>query len=333
MTIDGFTGSGFERVRDAFATNFREHGEVGASFSVYSDGECVVDLWGGFRDGERTLPWEKDTLANVWSTTKGPAAMCCARLVEDGVLDYGEKVSVYWPEFAENGKANVTVGQLLSHQAGLCGVREPISVEAFYDQNAMAAQLAAQKPFWAPGEFSGYHAITYGFLAAELVRRVTDKSLGTYFRDEIAEPLEIDFYIGLPESEEHRVAMMIANPNPSANLRDTVDTDFKKAALANPPMSAEYPNHRAWRAAEIPAAGGQGTAFGIAKLYGLLANAGKDRGSSPLTEQGMAAMTEIQIRNVDAVLGLEACWGAGIPDGAVHSARTTPSQKWVWGTL
>ncbi len=312
MNIEGRVQSGLEGVHEAFARNFDEYGDVGASFAVFANGECVVDLWGGFRDPGKSIPWTKDTLANVWSTTKGAAAMCIAKLVQDGKLNYGEKVSEYWPEFAAKGKQNVTVAQLMSHQSGLCGLRRPISVEAFYDHDEIARELAAQEPLWTPGAFSGYHAITYGFLAGELVRRVTNKSLGAYFHEEFAVPQDIDFYIGLPESEEHRVAKMIASPNTSANLQDTVNTDIKKAALANPPMSPDYPNDRAWRKSEIPGAGGQGSAYGVAKLYGLLAHAAHGNGKSPLNAEGLRAMTQKQIENEDAVLGLEVRWGAGV---------------------
>ncbi len=311
-TIQGRCAPGFERVRETFAANFSEGGEVGAAFSVFRNNECIVDFWGGFRDSAKSQPWTQDTLANVWSTTKGPTAMCCARLVDQGKLSYTDKVAAHWPEFAAHGKGQVTVAQLLSHQAGLSGLRTPTKIGGFYDHEKMAAELAAQEPLWAPGAYSGYHAITYGVLAGELVRRVTGKTLGTYFRGEIAEPFGIDFFIGLPESEEGRIAEMIESDGPVQSFDEIADTEIKKLTFTNPAMSPLYPNERAWRAAEIPAAGGRGSAYAIAKLYGVLAAGGEAGGKQLLSLDGIKAMSAPQIENEDAVLGFPLRWGAGM---------------------
>ncbi len=310
--IQGQCAPGFEPVKETFAENFSVRGDIGASFAAFHNGECIVDLWAGFRDKANTTAWTQDTLANVWSTTKGPTAMCCAQLVDQGKISYTDTVASYWPEFAAHGKENVTVGQMLSHQAGLSGLRETSKVEDFYDQDLMATRLAAQEPLWAPGAYSGYHAITYGFLAGELVKRVTGKSLGQYFHDEIAVPFGIDFHIGLPETEESRIAEMIESDGPAQSFDEIADTEIKKLTFTNPMLSPLFPNDRAWRAAEIPAAGGRGSAYAIAKLYGVLAAGGSQGDKQLLSLDGIKAMAAPQIENEDAVLGFPLRWGAGM---------------------
>ena len=189
--IAGTVAAGFEPVRDAFAANFERpqaYRERGAARAVYRHGDCVVDLWGGFADRAGSRPWTRDMLVNLWSTTKGIAALCVARLVDRGALGYGDRVAAHWPDFAAAGKAEVTVAQLLSHQAGLPGFAGPVSVEDLFDQPAAAARLAAQAPLWPPGTANGYHAVTWGVLAAELVRRVDGRTIGRYLAEELAGP-------------------------------------------------------------------------------------------------------------------------------------------------
>ena len=211
MTTPNITGDyapGFKVLKTAFETNFKEHGEIGASLCIYQHGEKVVDLWGGHADTARTRPWEKDTLVNVWSTTKGMMALCVARLADQGKLEMGRAVADYWPEFAANGKENVTVAQLFSHQAGLCGTDTSITKDQVLNTDLLGEMLAAQKPQWPVGESSGYHAFSIGPLADTLFKKVIGQTVGEYFRDEIALPHNIDFHIGLPESEDDRVAEM-----------------------------------------------------------------------------------------------------------------------------
>ena len=312
VDIQGHCAPGFESVKDTFHENFVTLGDVGASFAAFRDGECVVDLWGGFRDAAKTTPWGQNTLPNVWSTTKGPTAICCARLVDQGRMSYADAVTAHWPEFGAQGKDKVTIGQLLSHQSGLSGLREPTAVEDYYDHDRLVSRLANQEPLWPPGTQSGYHAITYGHLAGEVVKRVTGKSLGTYFREEIAEPFGIDFHIGLPDSEEHRIAEMIPSDGPTPSFEEISDTEIKKLTFTNPALDPMSPNDRAWRAAEIPGAGGRGSAYGIAKLFGILANGGSQQGKQLLSADGIKAMSTLQIENEDAVLGLPVRWGAGV---------------------
>ncbi|MBD3647965.1 MAG: beta-lactamase family protein, partial [Pseudomonadales bacterium] len=208
VEVHGDVKAGFEPVKTVFESLW-ENIEVGASLCVFHKGEKVVDLWGGFCDPDMTVPWQENTLVNVYSTTKGLASLAVAVLHDEGKLDYDEKVVAYWPEFGAEGKQDVTVAQLLSHQAGLCGVEQKITVEDLYDWDKMVNLLAAQKPLWEPGTAAGYHAVTWGYFPGELIRRITGITLGQYFQARVAAPLNADFYIGLPDSEMDRVATMI----------------------------------------------------------------------------------------------------------------------------
>src|SRR5438093_5263352 len=210
--IDGTCDSGFRRVREAFAENFEQRGEVGAAVAITIEGRPLVDLWGGALDAKRTRPCTRDTIVNVYSTTKGVTAMCAHRLVDQGKLDLEAPVSRYWPEFAQAGKDRLPVRYLLSHQAGLPAVRRPLPPEALFDWDSMCGALAEQEPWWAPGTKHGYHAMTFGFLVGEVIRRITGLRPRDYVRAQLAEPLGIDFQIGLAESDDHRVAEMIAAP-------------------------------------------------------------------------------------------------------------------------
>jgi len=198
--IDGTVGRGFEEVEAVFRRNFRERNELGAACAVYHEGEKVVDMWGGYRDIERRLPWQEDTLVLVYSTTKGLAGMTMAVANSRGFLDYDDKVAAYWPEFAQGGKESITVRQLLSHQAGLSGLDKPLDLKTIADRDALAATIARQEPAWEPGTRHGYHGISLGWYEGELIRRVDPehRSLGRFFEDEIALPLGLEFYIGVP---------------------------------------------------------------------------------------------------------------------------------------
>src|ERR1700750_913485 len=204
--IHGFANKGFEQVRETFENNFTKMGDLGASYCVTKNGETVVDLWGGYADAAKTKPWEKDTLINVYSTTKTMTALTALLLADRGLIDFKAPVAKYWPEFAANGKANVTVAHLMSHSAGLCGWKETITKDDLYDWEKATSLLAAQAPFWEPGTAAGYHAMTQGYLVGEVVRRITGKSIGTVFREEIAEPLDADFHIGFGPEHDARVS-------------------------------------------------------------------------------------------------------------------------------
>ena len=268
----------------------------------------MVDIWGGYTDIQKTNPWNQNSLATVWSTTKGVAAITCALAVERGLLDYEEKVSHYWPEFGCNGKEDITIGMLLSHQAGICGSTTS-DVEDYYNQQTMAEELAAMKPIWDPGTASGYHSMTYGWLTSELIIRVTGKTLGTFYADEIGNPNEIDFFIGLPESEENRIVEMVPFPREENQSQESTEINDAKRATARGPNLINIQNTRNWRAAEIPSANGQGCASGLAKLYSLVVS--DDSSLKILNEETINQMTQERITNRDLVLDVVTRWGAG----------------------
>jgi CubicO group peptidase (beta-lactamase class C family) len=313
----GFVAPGFEGVRDAFQRDLDSGDECGASFAVVLDGRTVVDLWGGFRDRARTKPVAEHDLFNVWSTTKGLTATCIAMLVDRGKIDYAAPVTRYWPEFGEAGKDRVTVGMLLSHQAGICGPADRVSVAHYYDHAKMVSLLAAQEPFWPPGSASGYHAIVFGHLASELVRRTDGRTLGRFFAEEVAGPLGAEAHIGLPEDKDAlRVTMIRAREE--APRRTSPNFPALRAALGNPPMDPEVPNERAFRAAELGGAGGSANARGISRVYGALARGGEIDGVRLLSAEAIAKATTPQIENVDLVLGYPVRWGCGF---ALNAAR------------
>ncbi|MEU1799849.1 serine hydrolase domain-containing protein [Streptomyces sp. NPDC019937] len=275
--IEGHCDPGFTAVRDAFAANFAEREELGAAVTVQVGGRTVVDLWGGWADAGRERVWERDTMVNVWSTTKGVTALCAHLLADRGLLDFDAPVASYWPEFAAAGKAALPVRYLLSHRAGLAGLRQRHTVADLYDWEKTCARLAATEPWWEPGTRSGYHAMTYGHLVGEVIRRVTGVLPGEFLRQEITGPLGIDFSIGLPEKEAGRAAELVHPPAATSSEQAAVFAQLEPvaiAALANPLVGAAEANTPQWRAAQIPAANGHGTARAIATLYGVYARHG-----------------------------------------------------------
>ena len=306
MTIEGICEDKYLAVKELFLELHKTDREIGSSFAVYKDGNPVIDIWGGFSDKDKINSWQQNTLATVWSTTKGVAAITIAYAYEKGLLDYEEKVSKYWPEFGCNGKEDITVGMLLSHQAGICGSNTN-EVSDYYDQKTMASELAQMTPIWEPGTASGYHSMTYGWLTSELIIRITGKTLGNYFRDEIGNPNEIDFYIGLPEAEEDRVAEMI--PFPKENNESNNHPNDAQIASGRGPNLLKHQNTREWRAAEIPSANGQGCASAIAKLYSLVVT--DQESIKILNNSTIKTMTEERITNRDLVLDVVTRWGSG----------------------
>ena len=307
VTIEGNVSKGFERVADVFADLWGDI-EVGASCCIFHEGKKVVDIWGGYINREMTVPWQSDTLINVYSSTKGMGSLSLAILVDDGLVDYDEKVITYWPEFGAEGKQDVTVAQLLSHQAGLCGVDQKLAVEDLYDFPKMVNLLAAQKPLWDPGTAVGYHAITWGYFPGELIRRITGKSLGSYFHEKVSGPLEADFFIGIPKSQISRCGELIG---PNRARKETKmqepprSAKFYDIALLNPSI-APYrdASSNAWRRAEIAGANGQANARGIATIYGALANGGDLDGDRIISSEAIAAATKIEVDGeIDNVTG------------------------------
>ena len=310
MEIHGECDPQFSKVKETFKKLYQEDREIGSCFAVYKDGNPLVDLWGGFQDKNKTKPWQKDNLVTVYSTTKGVAAFCIALAMEKGLLNYEEKVSTYWPEFASNGKEDITVGMLMSHQAGICSP-ETRNVDDYYNQNLMAEKLARMTPIWEPGTASGYHSMTFGWLTSELILRLTGKSLGTFFREEVGDRHEIDFFIGLPESEDHRVAELIPfdivrNENPEQQQVELTDAQKSQRNSAG---TLDIQNTKAWRQAEIPSANGQGNAGGLAKLYSLIVP--EDNSLKLLKDDTVNQMTTMQIEGRDLVLAVQVRWGVG----------------------
>ena len=310
MEIHGECDPQFSKVKETFEKLYQEDREIGSCFAVYKDGNPLVNLWGGFQDKDKTKPWQKDNLVTVYSTTKGVAAFCIALAMEKGLLKYEERVSTYWPEFSNNGKEDITIGMLMSHQAGICSP-ETRNVEDYYNQSLMAENLAGMTPIWEPGTASGYHSMTFGWLTSELILRVTGKSLGTFFREEVGDQHEIDFFIGLPESEDHRVAELVPFDivrSENSEQQQVELTDAQKSQR-NSAGTLDIQNTKAWRQAEIPSANGQGNAGGLAKLYSLIVP--EDNSLKLLKDDTVNQMTTMQIEGRDLVLAVQVRWGVG----------------------
>jgi CubicO group peptidase (beta-lactamase class C family) len=311
--IEGRCDARFAAVREAFAANFAAGREVGASFAATVDGALVVDLWGGHLDAARARRWQRDTIVNVFSTTKAITALCAHVLVERGLLDVDAPVARYWPEFAAHGKDGIAVRHLLSHSAGLAALRHPLPTEALFDWQRMTAALAAETPWWEPGGVSGYHALTYGYLVGELIRRLSGSTPGAFCRQAITEPLGADFQIGLPVAEDARIAdMVVPSAEENAAAGATIDPEsLLGKVLGNPPLTPELANTRAWRAAEIPAANGHGNARSLARIMGALACGGALDGARLLSATTIEQAIREQSYGRDLVLGIPMRWGLG----------------------
>lgn len=309
---------GFESVLDAFRENFLlndDQADIGSALSVYRHGELVVDLAGGYRDLEQQSLWTHDTLANIWSSTKGATAIAFARLVDRNLVNYEDRVVDYWPEFGAAGKETTTIADLFSHQAGLNGFREPTSIEDFGNWELVTSRLAAQEPFWHPGTDTSYHAMTYGFLIGEVARRITGLEPRALFEREIAGPLKADIQIGLKASDYARVANLI----PFEEAGTPVAPDPLAAhAMVNPVVRQDWANRQDWRQAQVPAANGHATARGLAKIYGVVANAGQFDGTHYLNMQVIDKLRTPLSTRSDRFLGSR-IWAAGVSlniDGA-----------------
>jgi CubicO group peptidase (beta-lactamase class C family) len=308
--IAGVCDPKFSEARDILAASIDSGNDVGASFAVTIGGEMVVDIWGGHRDETASAPWQEDTLVNVYSTTKTMSFLCALVLADRGQLDFDRNVVDYWPEFAQNGKERVKVWHLMNHAAGLSGMDDLMSAEDMYDWDKMVALLAAQAPWWEPGSASGYHAITQGYLIGEVVRRITGKTLGTYFQEEIAGPLGADFFIGVPPSELHRISRLI--PFGQGAAPDGGDPESIAARTFRSPFAgAEHSWTDGWRRAEIPAANGHGNARSVAKLQAPLACKGSAFGVDLMSAETATSVMTPRISGTDLVLGVPLSFGLG----------------------
>lgn len=322
--IQGHCEPAFEAVRKAFSDILAAGSEVGAALAICVDKQAVVDVWGGHANAERTRPWDADTIVNLYSVGKAVTAICALRLVDAGALDLDAPVSRYWPEFAQAGKAQLPVRLLLTHQAGLAAIARPLPAGAALQWDVMTEALAAQAPWWQPGEGHGYHVNTQGFLLGEVIRRITGRTLGTYLRDEITGPAGLDFFIGFGAELDRRCADMVpAPPSPEADeLRRRLAVDpatlsglalMRVHAYRNPPeiSGMGISNSRHWRAAEVPSTNGHGNARAVAYLYSALAGDGELNGVHILSRDLIAKAIEEQVYADDLVLQRPTRFGLG----------------------
>jgi CubicO group peptidase (beta-lactamase class C family) len=347
LSSHGTNDPAFRGVREVFEELLATR-EIGAGVAVWVDGREVVDLWGGFAGPTRSRPWERDTLVNLYSTTKGMTAIVAHRLVDSGALDLDAPVARYWPEFAAAGKEAVPVRQLLNHRVGLPAVRELLPAELLFDWAGMTRALAAEAPWWSPGSRHGYHAFTFGWLVGEVVRRATGKTVGMLFREEIAGPLGLDFHIGLTAEHDSRVARLgrVTEGDGAERIFAAIlddPTGIVSRAFANPPsLAAESRSarSRAWRGSEMPAANGHGTARSLAKLYGVLADGGAFAGHRVLSPESIARCSMEESEGLDAVLGIKTRFSLGFmlsqpdqEDGRIGPNRRTFGHAGAGGSI
>jgi CubicO group peptidase (beta-lactamase class C family) len=334
VDINGRCADGFGAVKDAFAENFARDGDVGASVAVTIDGELVVDVWGGTQDRAGTVPWEEDTIINVFSTTKTMTCLSALVLASRGLLDVDAPVATYWPEFAEAGKEGVLVRHLLSHTAGLPGWDQRIEPTDLYDWDLVTGLLAKQATWWEPGWKSGYHGISQGNLVGEVVRRVDGRSVGTFFAEEIAAPLGADFHIGTGPEHDPRVALVIP-PDDEAPAALAGQPEVSKDSIpyraANPRLSAEQSWEIPWRRAEIPAAGGHGNARSVSLAQSVVSAGGTARGVELLSPDVVERIFDVQAAGRDLVLGIGVTFGVGYGLNSPRAPIAPNEHVCYWG--
>ena len=319
MTIHGTSDPRFARLGELLDSSIEAGADLGASVAVVIDGEPVVDIWGGWSDVERTIPWQADTITNVWSTTKTMTALAALVLVDRGLLDLHAPVARYWPEFAANGKERVEVRHLMSHTSGVAGWDQPVGLADVYDPERSVAMLAAQAPWWEPGSASGYHGINQGHLVGEVIRRITGQSLGRFFADEIAGPLGADFHIGLDPVHDGRVSIVVPPPPMDIDMSSIDQTSPAFRFFTGPPVDPTNSWTPEWRRAEIGAANGQGNARSVARIQSVVSNGGAIDGIRLLSPSTIDVIFDEQSNGVDLCLGVPLRWGVGyaLPDREV----------------
>ncbi|PNP43985.1 hypothetical protein TGAMA5MH_04270 [Trichoderma gamsii] len=330
--VQGHYDPKFEELRKGFQKNLDSKADVGASITVNIDGKNVVDIWGGYVDEEGTRPWEADTLVAVWSCTKGVASLALLMLIDRGLVDHDAKVAQYWPEFAANGKQDIEIRHLLSHTSGLSAWEEKITFEDLPDQDAIAAKLAAQAPLWEPGTASGYHAGTFGVLIAEVLRRVTGKTMKQFVAEEIAAPLNADFQIGLSDKDISRASNSIAPKDtpPTQAMPEPGSIPFK--TLANPFFTPNFVNTETIRKADLSSFNGFGNARAMNRIYSTLALGGGVDGVQLLSEKTIDLIFQEQSDGIDLVMGFPMAFGVGYALGGRGSANFMPGGRvGCWG--
>jgi len=333
VDISGRCAAGFGAVKDAFAENFEVEGDVGASVAVTRGEDLVVDLWGGTQDEAGAVPWQEDTIINVFSTTKTMTCLSALVLASRGLLDVDAPVATYWPEFAAAGKEGVLVRHLLSHTAGLPGWDVRLDGTDLYDWDKVTGLLAEQATWWEPGSKSGYHGISQGNLVGEVVRRVDGRSVGRFFADEIAAPLGADFHIGLGAEHDDRVALVI--PPVVLPVGDGGTTEIPRDSIpyraANPRLVAEQSWEIPWRRAEIPAAGGHGNARGVARAQSVVSAGGSVGGVELLSKAVIDRIFDVQSAGRDLVLGIGVTFGVGYGLNSPRAPIAPNEHVCYWG--
>jgi CubicO group peptidase (beta-lactamase class C family) len=330
--IQGVCAERFGAVRAALERNLDSGEELGASLVLDIDGDIVIDMWGGFTDQARTIPWTEHTITNVWSSTKTVTSLAALMLADRGELDVDAPVAKYWPEFGARGKQDILVRQLMSHSSGVSGLEQPASVEDLYDWTLATTRMAGQAPWWEPGTASGYHALNYGHLVGEVVRRISGKTLKQFVADEIAGPLGADFQIGAAESDWGRIADVVPPPPLPFDL-DALGADspaFK--TFTGPPAAAEDANIPGWRRADIGAANGHGNARSVSRVMSVVARGGQVDGVRLLSGDTIDLIFREQLNGIDLVLGLPLRWGIGFGLPRLDILPWIPDEKiCYWG--
>ena len=312
MEIHGNYDEKFKSIVDSFEDQYKLDLDIGSSLAVTCEGELVVDVRAGSRDKDQTLPWEKDTIVNVFSSTKNVTSLCAYILADRDQLDFFAPVCKYWPEFAQKGKENILVSHIMSHSSGLPGWDEPVAGNDLYYPDKVAALFETQEPWWEPGTALGYHALSVGNLMGEIIKRISGKTVGNFFKDEIADPLDIDFHIGLEDKHHSRVAEIhqAVESNPE-DIFELEEGSVMQKVMTNGIITAPDANTPEWRRAEIPAAGGHGNGRSIAESMALIANGGTYKGKRIFSEDLIQYALEEQVRGNDLVLVEPLRWGIG----------------------
>jgi CubicO group peptidase (beta-lactamase class C family) len=330
--VHGFADERFSKMRDVLEANIASGADLGASVAVTINGEFVVDLWGGWSDGDKTKPWGKDTITNVWSTTKTMTSLCALMLVDRGQLDVDAPVSTYWPEFAANGKEGVLVRHVMSHTSGVSGLEQPSVMEDLYDWETSTAKLAAQAPWWEPGSASGYHALNQGHLVGEVVRRITGRSLKQFFAEEVAGPLGADFQIGCVEADDDRVSNVVPPPPLPFDMATLGPDNIAVKTFTGPPADAAASWTTEWRRADIGAANGHGNARSVARVQSIVANGGAVDGVRLLSPKTIDLIFREQAYGTDLVLMTPLRFGIGYGLPVPETAPYIPEGRiCFWG--
>ena len=329
--VQGHCDKRFDGVRAVMEKHLESGEDVGASFAMSLNGEMLVDIWGGHTDTDRSTPWQENTLVNVYSTTKTMSFLCALLLADRGLLDFDRPVAEYWPEFAANGKEQVLVWHIMNHAAGLSGMDELVTVPDVYDWEKITSLLAAQAPWWEPGTATAYHALTQGYLIGELVRRISGKSIGRFFQEELASPLGADFFIGVPASEAGRIARLIP---PAKNF--AIKTGENKESIAartfrSPAITAQDSWTPEWQQAEIPAANGHGNARSVVKVHSLLACKGQINGLRLLSRESAESVMHERIAGTDMALGAPMRFGLGFGINSPAMPLSPNANACFWG--